>query len=126
MISVQEDRHLIQRSLFDSPVPPAEPHAPYVVGSATSREAAEEIKPHVNALQAQVLDFIRDQGDYGATDPEVCEQTGLRPDTARARRCELRDAGLVRDSAQRRLTDSGRQAVVWIASDSSAAGRVRP
>jgi len=116
---------MIQRSLFDPGPPVPEPRAPFVRGSQTSREAAREIGPHLNALELVVLEFIRDRGDYGATDEELQGETGLRPDTSRARRVELRDRALVRDSGQRRLTDSGRQAVVWVANDSSA-GEVTP
>jgi len=40
-----------------------------------------------------VLEFVRDQGSYGATDEEIREATGLKGDTARALRAPRRRLG---------------------------------
>lgn len=55
-------------------------------------------------------------GPQGATDAEVEAALGMRHQTASARRRDLVKADLVTDSGQRRATDSGRQATVWVAS----------
>jgi len=115
-----------QRTFFDapgrSPTPiapasPAEPSAPHVAGSETSRQAAEGIEAHVGRLQELVLEYIKGCGPSGATDEQISLGLGLHTDTTRPRRVELRNLGLVRDSGQRRKTSSGRQATVWVAAD---------
>lgn len=87
--------------------------APYQGHSDTSREAAEAIEPDAATLRGQVLCFIRQRGETGATDDEV--QIGLRmnPSTERPRRIELWRIGLVKQTARKRPTRSGRNATVW-------------
>ncbi len=97
-----------------SPPPEA---APAVRGSDTSEAAAEAVAPRTGKLRELVLYYIRRQGPRGATDPEIAEGLGMLSDTARARRCELRDRGLIVDSGERRDTPRGRSAVVWVARD---------
>ena len=132
---------MIAKSLFDLPdyqtaIPPApeasppsseqtisaeitaEPQAPgrRYLADDTRREANRALAiDHVEDCRGQVLAFITARGPLGATDFELCRAVGFLADTARARRCELRDAGRVIDSGQRRQTSSGRAAVVWIA-----------
>ena len=77
----------------------------------TSRLAAESIKPTASTLRAKVYAYIRDSG--GATDDEVQVGLNMNPSTQRPRRVELVEACLVRASAVRRKTRSGREAVVW-------------
>ena len=91
-----------------------QPTLPFQKHSATSRAAAESV---VNAgtLRAKVRDFIADLGGYGATDEEVQNALNLSGNTVRPRRRELEKAGHVVDSGRTRATQSGRQAVVWIA-----------
>lgn len=103
-----------QQSLFDDPMQPAHFTAAPI---DTRREAVRRLEPEVNRLQAQVLAFIRDARRFGRTDEEITLALKMRPDTARARRCELRDAGLAVDSGHTRMTESGRRAVVWIAAE---------
>ncbi|HUT10728.1 MAG TPA: hypothetical protein VMY42_09545 [Thermoguttaceae bacterium] len=92
-----------------------------MIDSTDTRGAAgEAIGPHLDRLQQAVLGFIRGRGDRGATDQELAAGLELQSDTTRARRVELRDAGLVCDSGRRRPTSTGRAATVWI-----AAGRDR-
>lgn len=88
---------------------------PFQRHSATSRAAAESV---VNAgtLREKVRDFIADSDD-GATDEEVQIGLGLSGNTVRPRRRELEKAGHVVDSGRTRATQSGRQAVVWIAKE---------
>lgn len=77
-------------------------------------EARRAIGRHLVGLRATVLAFIRDRGQAGATDPEIAAGLGMQSDTARARRCELRDLGMIRDSGLRRPTPSGRPSTVWV------------
>jgi hypothetical protein len=60
-----------------------------------------------------VLDVIRSSG--GATDEEGLFASGFNVNTYRPRRVELVGLGLVRDSGERRLTQSRRRAIVWVA-----------
>ena len=105
--------------------------APRAARSPTSAAAADTIGPHLQQLQARVMDFIQNCGDQGATDEEIQQGLAMRPDTARARRCELRDARLVFDSGKTRETTAGRSATVWIVAAAgpgaiAAAGEARP
>lgn len=90
--------------------------APYVVGSDTSRAAADSLGGEVlSRLEALVLDVIWARGSGGATDDEVEVVTELSHQCASARRVALVKRGLVVDSMQRRETRSGRLATVWVA-----------
>ena len=89
--------------------------APYQPHSATSKAAAAGIEPKAGTLRAGVLAALRGAGAGGGTDEQIQHWLGLDPSTARPRRVELVQAGLVRDSGQTRLTRSGRQATVWVA-----------
>jgi hypothetical protein len=115
---------MIQQTFFEAR--PEAPPATFVSGTrrdaGTRRQAAEKIKPHVSRMHQDLLNLLRGRGDRGATDEEIREALGLRADTARARRCELRDAGRLRDSGQRRPTSSGRLAAVWILDRATEAG----
>ena len=109
---------MTQQTFFDQPATrTATPTAPYVPTSETSKWAAESIAPCTGRLQSLVFDFIRTRGQTGATDQELTEALGMLSDTARARRVELRDRGLIVDSGRRRSTRRGRAAVVWIGSN---------
>ena len=83
---------------------------PYQRGSDTSEEAARSVRPHRERMADTVLAAISLRA---MTDEELVEMTGLSPSTVRPRRVELVEAGLVRDSGERRPTRSGRKAVVW-------------
>jgi hypothetical protein len=77
--------------------------------------ARRSIAPLLSHLQREVLGLITARGPRGATDDEIAVALDLQLDTARARRCELRDAGAVVDSGLRRKTRTGRLATVWVA-----------
>ena len=80
-------------------------------GGDTMVESAKAIAMEGRNLRATVLRVIIDKG--GATDEEIELRTGLKHQTASARRRELVISGLVEDSGERRLTTSGRKAIVW-------------
>jgi hypothetical protein len=89
--------------------------APAVMGSDTSEEAAKLIEPTSGSLRGKILEHTRRMAAFGVTDDEVEMWSGLRHQTASARRRELVQAGLLRDSGRRRPTRSGRMATVWVA-----------
>ncbi|MHB1035228.1 MAG: hypothetical protein ACYC0Y_11335 [Pirellulales bacterium] len=106
-----------------SPVAPQEPAAPRPASipprartRAASRLAAEQVKTRLPSLQSRVYQVIAAAGD-GLTDEQISQALNVRPDSARARRIHLVHAGQVVDSGRRRLTLSGCQATVWVASE---------
>ena len=78
----------------------------------TSLAAARAIVPDLQRLEAVVLADIA-RCVNGATDYEIECHTGMKHQTASARRRGLVLKGLVEDSGLRRATDTGRAAVVW-------------
>ena len=93
-----------------------QPSLPYATGSDTSQAAAESMKPHAPTLRHRVYQYILSQGEHGATDAEVEGATGLKHQTASARRRELEiEYGAVYLSKMRRRTGSGRLAGVYVA-----------
>lgn len=90
--------------------PPSEPQD----RAGTSRAAARSVEHSSANARNMVLSAINASLN-GATDDEIEQRTGLRHQTASARRRELVLLGEVRDSGERRATRSGRKAVVWVA-----------
>ena len=91
------------------------PNEPGFVNRDTSEAAAASIVMKLGELQTEVFTFIRAAGFVGATDEEIQRILDMRPNTARPRRRELEMKGLVFDSGRRRITSSGRDAIVWVA-----------
>ncbi len=89
--------------------PPSQAH------SATSKAAAESVKPRATSLREQVFRYIQAAGEQGVTDQEGIEGLPMSGDTWRPRRGELQEAGRVRDSGRTRKTKRGNEAVVWVA-----------
>lgn len=84
-------------------------------GTDTSRAAAESVTAHVPRLEQMVLDSVAAAGPDGRTCYEVEFMTGLSHQTASARITSLSRRGALVDSGQRRLTITGRKAIVWVA-----------
>ena len=80
---------------------------------ATSAEAKAAVDPLGPKLRREVFEAIASRGETGATDEEVVRITGLSPSTARPRRVELVEAGLVVATNVRRRGASGRSLMVW-------------
>lgn len=85
----------------------------FAKGSDTSEDAAVSVQKDGGRLRNQVLCCVTECGHVGATCDEVEEKLSMRHQTASARIYELRERGLLCDSGVRRLTRSGRRAVVW-------------
>lgn len=93
--------------LFQQARAPAQQH------SVTSMQAADSLDAtRLNALHRQVLAFLRQRGDLGATDEEMQIGIPMAPSTQRPRRVELARRGLVVEAGVRK-TSSGRNANVW-------------
>jgi len=90
----------MQLSIFD---------APYQSASPTSREAAERIADKTPSLRQRVLDALTQRP---MTDEEIATTLNLNPSTARPRRIELVQRGLVVEHGIA-ITSSGRKAVIW-------------
>lgn len=110
-----------QRLLFGGPAPPkarpAQPPSPPHNGSPTSRAAAASAAPRAGSKTRLVLDFLREQGDYGATADEAAARLGLLIQSVTARMHDLARRGLIVRAGRTRPTRSGRAAEVWIAAD---------
>lgn len=81
----------------------------------TQRAAARSIRGVSGSMRQSVLTFVTARAEHGATDEEIESGLRLRHQSASARRHELVRDGWLQDSGQRRLTSSGRKAVVWVA-----------
>jgi hypothetical protein len=90
------------------------PYVPGHVNTDTSEEAADSMLDHVGRLQGMVLEHLAKRQKLGATDWELERDLGLRHQTVSARRREMELRGFVRNSGEKRLTDSGRRAIVWV------------
>ena len=92
-------------------------------GSATSKAAAEAIRPEAGTLSAAVFAFIVGTGERGATDAEIQRGLRIEGNTQRPRRRALQQRGLIIDSGHRRKTPAGRLAAVWIAAPGTDGAR---
>jgi predicted ArsR family transcriptional regulator len=89
------------------------PRYPAVPGSkaaGTSSEAAEAMKPRAGILRAKVLACLRTRALTADECADALRESVL---AIRPRFSELRALGLVVDTGDRRINDSGRRAIVW-------------
>ena len=93
------------------PRPPHHKNAP----KGTSEVAAEMIAPHAARQRNEVLQAILRAGEHGLTADEGQRITGIKSQSYTPRRNELAKMGLIRDTGNRRPTESGRPASVWVA-----------
>lgn len=92
-----------------------EPGVAYVKGSDTSKAAAISMAGLSRKLDNAVLAYIARQGVNGATCQEVEWALDGLHQSISAAVSRLKKQGLVRDSGDRRLTQSGRKAAVMVA-----------
>lgn len=93
------------------------PASPGYVNRDTSKEAAKLYEPKAGTLRARVLAEIQVRGSFGATCDELEQAFGMSHQTISARCRELNMTGKTRDSGGRRKTRSGRNAIVWVATE---------
>lgn len=87
--------------------------APAMQHSRTSMAAADALTTdRLNALQRQVVAFLHQCGERGATDEEMQAGIPMEPNTQRPRRRELAKRGLVLEAGERK-TRAGKNATVW-------------
>lgn len=91
--------------------------AGHVHGSATSRAAAQSMRPKMGALHEITLRAFREAGEAGLTDEQLDRDWCVRANyakTLRPRRIELTALGHLKDSGRTATTVSGRAAKVWV------------
>lgn len=95
-------------------------------GMDTEVEAAHGDRTARDAQRQSVLIALANAGDAGLTDYEAGRVLGVLRTSAGKRRLELMRDDLVADSGQRRPTDTGATAAVWVATEAGrrAAARV--
>lgn len=86
---------------------------PFAAHSDTSRAAAESMTKHFSKQQKRLYLWARLQRQ-GFTDEEGAAALKMNPSSFRPRRGELVAMGRLRDTTQRKPTQSGRQATVWV------------
>lgn len=89
---------------------PKYPDYPGYVNRSTSVAAAHAIAPKMNRLQVLVLEALQTKP---RTNEELETDLHMGGNTVRPRVRELFLKGRVQDSGYRRLTRSGREAIVW-------------
>lgn len=82
-------------------------------GTWTSELAARQAEPFKAKIQKQVLDYLRGQGELGATNQEIEIALNRPGNTIRPANIALRKLGLIEDSGTWRLTQAKRKAIVW-------------
>lgn len=75
----------------------------------TEAQAAAEAMVHASRTCALVLEALRRWGPM--TDEQLREVTGIH--SARRRRADLKNAGMVEDTGERRPTRQGKPSIVW-------------
>lgn len=110
---MQNQQNVNLNSVNLNPKPTAY-HVPPSNGTQTSNEAAAAIEPVAQRQRDVLYAFVCDRYVYGTTNQEAEEDLGYPAQTITPRMLELRKEGLVVDSGLKRLTRSGRRAIVWI------------
>jgi len=82
----------------------------------TTNEARQAIESDLPRLRRLVLGAIRSAGGNGLSADRAAARLGLSPLSVRPRCTELAQAGTIKDSGLRTRNDSGRSAIVWVAS----------
>jgi|SRR5579883_789057 hypothetical protein len=80
----------------------------------TSHAAASNTESH-NKDRIIVPNFIESCGGYGANIWEIFKGTGIQVNSCSTRCTELHDLNLIVDSGLRRVTNTGTNAIVWVA-----------
>ena len=86
----------------------------------TSVAAKVAIGPVAKNLRQQVFLHLLSLWPSGATLNEIEAALEMPGNTVRPRRIELEKKGFVKDSGLRRVTPTGRNAIVWVVPDAVA------
>ena len=79
----------------------------------TSREALASIEPQISNITDRVYQLINSKGDKGITDDEGYRSLRMNPNTYRPCRVSLMEKGLVVNTNNKGVTESGRKAWLW-------------
>lgn len=111
-----------QLSLLPAAWQPPRIDPPVAVGKTdTSAAAAKMVARHVETDRDRVLRFVAAQGSRGCTSHELADHFDRPFHTIAPRLTDLRHAGAIRDSGQRRRWPGVRTAlIVWIANTTEA------
>ena len=91
--------------------------------SPTSKHAAVAIEPYAKTLRGRALAEFRYCYPQGLTADQLGRLVSAGPLSMRPRISELRSAGLIEATPERRKNDSGIDAIVWRATAQAMAGR---
>lgn len=91
------------------------PPYPHNAPKGTSEVAAKMIAARTPNQRARIYRAILESGAHGLTDDEGEIQLDIFSASYSARRGELVKLGLIRDTGNRRLTQRGCPAAVWVA-----------
>jgi hypothetical protein len=80
----------------------------------TSHAAARSIRAVSPNQRARIFVHVLSKRDLGSTLEEIVIELGIAISSASPRRLELERAGWLEASGKRRLTTSGRGAMVWV------------
>lgn len=80
----------------------------------TSIAASEALNPQLGRLQGVALAAIREAGARGMTTEELAKHLHLDRSSIQPRTSELKRLGRIKDSGNRRLNETGKQAIVWV------------
>lgn len=101
-----------------APLRPWQTHTPkFVHHSQTSEDAAISILPKAKNLRQRVFELIVAHPE-GLTDELIALKLDLNPSTARPRRIELAEKGVI-ESRGTAVTTSGRRAALWFTTESA-------
>jgi len=89
----------------------------FVKDSETSREAAVSMISSAATLREKAYDYIVSKGADGATSDEVQAALQLTHQTGSARVTELKNAGRIVATGQKRKTRQRRNAMVYVADE---------
>jgi predicted ArsR family transcriptional regulator len=102
----------VQLALFPTEQPSRYPHSPGFKALGASQEAARRIAGDASRLRSQVLAELRNW-PAGRTADELARLLGRDRLSIRPRLSELRAAGNVVATGERRKNDTGLTATVW-------------
>ena len=106
-----------ENTLFGEWRPPIErPHAPWRHNAKdTSRKAGQDALGRSGTQRRKIYDAVFLEGSRGMTNDEIGNKLKLPPQSVSARVNGLVADGHLADSGQRRTTQWGRDAIVWVA-----------
>jgi hypothetical protein len=83
----------------------------------TSLNAMGKAFPKSGTKRREIYELIKSEGMFGLCDHEIEQRTGWLHQSASASRNSLMKDGWIVDSGQRRKTNQGNDAIVWIISE---------